>query len=113
MGLLTGPEIIAKKDRKIEELYIPEWDGTVHISEMGADARDEFEQFLHRERDRLLDKPKIQPKGQHKKKIKPQNRRIFSYSSRFCCCNIGRRKRGFAFLSCGCNQARQEKWYSP
>ena len=81
MGLLTKEQINAKKDRKTEELYIPEWDGTVLVSEMGADARDEFEQFMAEEREKLeiqeIKGAKAQAKKGHDKEIKYKTKGIY------------------------------------
>jgi len=56
MGLLTKQEILSQDDLKTEELYIPEWKASVLVSELSADARDEFEQFMVGERDKLQSK---------------------------------------------------------
>ena len=66
MRLLTKQDILASELKK-EKLHIPEWDGFVFISELGADARDEFEQFVVAERQNLQPKrtagqKKLQPK---------------------------------------------------
>jgi len=72
MGLLTKQEILSQDDLKKEELYIPEWEASVLISELSADARDEFEQFMVEERDRIRPKQRQPVKGQGKKQDKPQ-----------------------------------------
>lgn len=44
--MLKGCDILELDDRKVEELFIPEWDKTVRIAEVSADIRDELEQYL-------------------------------------------------------------------
>lgn len=56
MGLLTKDQILSKDDLQKEEVSIPEWDASVLISELSADARDEFEQYMVAERDKLQSK---------------------------------------------------------
>ena len=72
MGLLTKDQILSKDDLKKEELYIPEWEDSVLISELSADARDEFEQWMVEERNKLQPKPIKPIKGQGKKQPMPQ-----------------------------------------
>ena len=72
MGVLTKQEILLQDDLKKEELYIPEWKASVLISELSADARDEFEQFMVEEREKVRPKQIGQVKGQGKKQDKPQ-----------------------------------------
>jgi len=72
MRLLTGQEILSQDDLKKEELYIPEWKASVIISELSADARDEFEQFMVEQRDKLQPKQGKRSKGLGKKQDKPQ-----------------------------------------
>lgn len=43
MQRLTRDAILQKADNKIEELYIPEWEGSVFIRVMSAGERDKFE----------------------------------------------------------------------
>ena len=64
MGLLTKDQILSKDDLKKEELYIPEWEDSVLISELSADARDEFEQWMVEVRNKLQPKPIKPIKGQ-------------------------------------------------
>lgn len=56
MKLLTKQDILSKDDLKKEKVEIPEWEGFVYISELSADARDEFEQFMIAERNKLQSK---------------------------------------------------------
>ena len=49
MKLLTKQDILSKDDLKKEKVDIPEWEGSVWISELSGDARDEFEQFMFAE----------------------------------------------------------------
>lgn len=72
MGLLTKDQILSKDDLKKEELYIPEWGASVLISELSADARDEFEQFMVEQRDKLQPKQGQRPKMPGKKQDKLQ-----------------------------------------
>ncbi|AKO05979.1 hypothetical protein ACQR5T_09675 [Xanthomonas oryzae pv. oryzicola] len=44
MTLLSKSQILAANDRKIEDLDITEWGGTVRISTMSASDRDQWEQ---------------------------------------------------------------------
>lgn len=43
---LSKKDILSADDLQTIEKYIEEWGGTVRISEMSADARDYFEQYL-------------------------------------------------------------------
>lgn len=42
--LLDRAAIFGKQDARVEELYIPEWQGTVRIKALTAAERDQFEQ---------------------------------------------------------------------
>ena len=44
--MLTKDQILEMDDRKVEELFVPEWDDSVRVMELGADDRDELEQYL-------------------------------------------------------------------
>lgn len=41
--MLTREQILAAVDQKIEEVHVPEWDGTVFIRNMTGKARDRFD----------------------------------------------------------------------
>lgn len=43
MGLLSKDQIFAVDDRKIEEVYVPEWGGHVRIRSLSGRERDRFE----------------------------------------------------------------------
>ena len=43
---LNKQQILAVRDIKIEELYIPEWDGSIYIKTMTAEERDKFEEAI-------------------------------------------------------------------
>lgn len=43
---LSKKSILQADDLTTADVYVEEWDGTVRVAEMGADARDEFEQYL-------------------------------------------------------------------
>jgi len=43
---LTKSDILKADDLKMEEVEIPEWNGSVFVTELTGDARDEFEQYL-------------------------------------------------------------------
>jgi len=72
MRLLNKEDILSRDDLKKEELFIPEWEASVLISELSADARDEFEQFMVEQRDKVRPKQGQQTKGPGKKQGKPQ-----------------------------------------
>jgi len=44
--LLTKTDFSTRKDLRKGRVEIPEWDGFVYVSEMSADARDEYEQYV-------------------------------------------------------------------
>jgi len=75
MKLLKKEDILALDDLQKEELFIPEWEASVLISELSADARDEFEQFMVEQREKLLPPKephkKMQKKGHNKPVKKP------------------------------------------
>ena len=43
---LNKEQILAARDIKIEEFYVPEWDGSIYIKTMTAEERDKFEESL-------------------------------------------------------------------
>lgn len=43
---LSKEQILAVRDIKIEELYVPEWDGSIYIKTMTAEERDKFEEAI-------------------------------------------------------------------
>lgn len=46
---LSAQDILSANDLTTEEVHVPEWGGTVLVSEMSAHARDEFEQWMGRQ----------------------------------------------------------------
>jgi len=44
---LTKEQIVGISDIIIDELYIPEWDGTVYVKTMTAAERDKFEESVY------------------------------------------------------------------
>lgn len=46
MRMLTKTDFSTRKDLRKGRVEIPEWDGFVYVSEMSADARDEYEQYV-------------------------------------------------------------------
>lgn len=53
MKILNKEDIFACEDLQKEKLYIPEWKGSVYISELSADVRDEFEQYMVHEQEKI------------------------------------------------------------
>lgn len=49
--LLTREQILGK-ELAFEEVYIPEWDGTIRIRELTGDDRDEIEQTVFKDPDK-------------------------------------------------------------
>ena len=43
---LSKEQILAVKDIKIEEFFVPEWDGSIYIKTMTAEERDKFEEAV-------------------------------------------------------------------
>ena len=43
---LNKEQILAIRDIKIEELFVPEWDGSIYIKTMTAEERDKFEEAI-------------------------------------------------------------------
>lgn len=43
---LSKEQILAIRDIKIEEFYVPEWDGSIYIKTMTAEERDKFEEAI-------------------------------------------------------------------
>lgn len=43
MAMLTKELILAADDRKFEDVDVPEWGGTIRISEMSSKDRDDFD----------------------------------------------------------------------
>ena len=52
--MLTKDQILGFDDRKVEELFVPEWNDDVRVMELGADDRDELEQYLSTHSEGLL-----------------------------------------------------------
>lgn len=50
MRVLTKNDILQAEDLKMEQVSVPEWGGDLYVSEITADARDEFEQYMFEQR---------------------------------------------------------------
>ena len=79
MRLLNKEDILSRDDLKKEELFIPEWEASVLISELSADARDEFEQFMVEQRDKVRPKKQAHKKGLKKGQDKAQKQTPTEY----------------------------------
>ena len=49
MRRLTGEDIRAVRDLPTEEVYVPEWDGTVLVRGLGGKAKDSYEESMLKE----------------------------------------------------------------
>lgn len=79
MRLLSKEDILSRDDLQKEEVYIPEWEASVLVSELSADARDEFEQFMVEQRDKLWPKKQAHSKAQKKTHHRPQQKASKEY----------------------------------
>lgn len=55
MAFLNRKDILAADDIQIEEVEVPEWEGTIYVRGMSGTARDRFDESI------LIDGPKGQP----------------------------------------------------
>ena len=47
MAYLTKEQILKAKDRKCEDVEVPEWGGTVRVMGLSGEARDQYEEQVY------------------------------------------------------------------
>lgn len=51
---LTASQILAANDVKVEPVDVPEWGGTVYVRVLRGTDRDQFEEWINKEKDRSV-----------------------------------------------------------
>ena len=54
MAGLSASQIISANDTKVEPVEVPEWGGTVYVRVLRGTDRDQFEEWINKEKDRAV-----------------------------------------------------------
>lgn len=54
MPALTASQILSANDTKVEPVEVPEWGGTVYVRVLRGTDRDQFEEWVNKEKDKAV-----------------------------------------------------------